>query len=472
MPASVFLREAFRAGSRQFHITQAPHRAGRSMTFAMRAAIVVGLVTLAAGCGSNSDSVRSNTAASGTTGASSGSTGSSGLSGTSAASGSDTGHNPWISYVTDVNPGSGVQFATNNVGWELDGQGAAPHLDDSLAAGPNGTNLDWPGTSVSKTTDGGKSWTTIDSPANGVWGFDLLTPSVGWVVGVTGLYVTTDGGSSWTADGEPSSGHLVAVTFFSTKDGFGLSTSGGLVSSTDGGLSWQATSLSSPISALCFPTAAIGYASAENGDIYQTTDSGHNWTDVNKSPIAIGSQTEQLWSSLACSQSEVAQGLEALIAMGAGYTPYSVTESTNGGSSWNAVAADANGAPNVSIPSAPAPVSTLAGVVAAQGTIDIIGSPASHSPLAVDLVPVVSSSTGQTVLNVPVLVGPSTLAAGGSAAQIQVHGVSFVGSDGWILYDDDTFGQGSSFGAKMVLAHTADGGSSWVTLGAGSTHTY
>jgi hypothetical protein len=437
----------------------------------MCAAIVLGLMTLAAGCGSNIDSVRSNTATFGTSGTS-GLTGSSGSTGTSAASGSDTGHNPWIPYVTDVNPGTGVQFATNNIGWELQGQGAAPHLDDSLAAGPNGTNLDWPGTSVSKTTDGGKSWTTIDSPANGVWGLDLLTPSVGWVVGVTGLYETTDGGSSWTTDGEPPSGHLVAVTFVGAKDGFGLSTSGGLVSSTDGGLSWQATSLSSPISALCFPTAAIGYASAENGDIYQTTDSGHNWIDVNNSPIATGGQPEQLWSSLACSQSDVAQGLEALIAMGGGYTPYTVTQSTNNGSSWNVVAADANGAPNLSIPSAPAPVHSLIGVVAAQGTINIMGFPASHSPLAVDLVPVVSNSTGKSVVHLPGLVGSSTLATGGSAAQIQVHGVSFVGGDGWILYDDDTFGQGGSFGAKTVLAHTADGGSSWTTLVEGSTHTY
>ncbi|MHB1928131.1 MAG: WD40/YVTN/BNR-like repeat-containing protein [Acidimicrobiales bacterium] len=192
-------------------------------------------------------------------------------------------------------------------GWELNGQGAAPHLDDNLAAGPSGTNLDWPGSSVSKSINGGTTWTTIDSPADGVWGFDLLSPTLGWVVGVNSLYSTSDGGSTWSTDGESPSGHLVTVGFSNSQDGFGLSTSGTLVSSTNGGRSWQAASFSPPLGAVCFASATTGYTSAQDGDVYETTNSGQTWTKVNTSPLSFpANQSPPLWSSLACSQTELA----------------------------------------------------------------------------------------------------------------------------------------------------------------------
>ena len=62
----------------------------------------------------------------------------------------------WLAYLTAVNPGSAIDFATARVGWRLDGQDGVPHLDKLLAAGPAGTSVTWPGSSVAKTTDGGR----------------------------------------------------------------------------------------------------------------------------------------------------------------------------------------------------------------------------------------------------------------------------------------------------------------------------
>jgi hypothetical protein len=122
---------------------------------------------------------------------------------------------PWLAYLTDVNPGSAIQFVTPRAGWRIDGQGVSNHLDKHLAAGPDATTFAWPGTSVSRSVDGGKTWVSLYSPKGGVWGIDFLSADAGWVVGVTTLARTTDGGSSWQRLAEPGPHPLVAADFVS-----------------------------------------------------------------------------------------------------------------------------------------------------------------------------------------------------------------------------------------------------------------
>lgn len=372
---------------------------------------------------------------------------------------------PWLAYGTDVNPGSAIQFVSAGVGWRLDGQDGAPYLDDNLAAGPgNGAVImDWPGSSVSSSSDGGASWSTVFSSDTGIWGFDLLSAQVGWVVGVTSLSRTTDGGASWQQMGEPNGQSLVAVDFVSDDVGYGITTDGSVFSSSDGGATWSTVPFAGSAGAVCFTSAQNGYAADQLGNIFVTSDGGQTWAVGQRSPIPTPGSTHSVWAGLSCSGSDASQTVQVVDAGGGSPAePYVVSQSADQGSSWT-VAADASGDPQVPVPPAASPFHQLAGATGgpAHGAL-LVGFPSSGWGLQIAR----TRGSGHAPAAVPSL--PASSPPPETAGYLVVHGVSFSGSNGWILLNDNAVGPESSPQTESIVLGTTDGGNSWSILQADS----
>jgi hypothetical protein len=389
--------------------------------------------------------------------------------------GLDLHRDPWLAYITDVNPGSAVQFVTPRVGWQLAGQGPSNLLDKHLSTGPGAVAVDWPGSSVSRSTDAGKTWKTVLVSNDGIWGIDALSADTSWVVGVTALARTTDGGAQWQVEGEPTGHPLVSADFVTALVGFGLTTAGQLMKTVNGGATWAATSLSGPGGALCFTSQSTGYVSDQDGSMYRTTDWGSTWSRVHATPFTSTQIAyTPLWSSLACNTTGIWQGLMAVTPVPPpGHSPYVVYSSQNAGLSWSAVAADLDGAVGLTLPSAPTSVSLFGGLsTAGSGKAFVIGSPAAG--WALNIAGLAGSRTAVSGVRASVrpLASAGTNAAQDAAGYLAVHGLTFVGSQGWALYDDSALGSNSTPRSETILLHTVDGGVTWTVEVISNKHTY
>lgn len=373
----------------------------------------------------------------------------------------------FLPYVTGVNPGSAISFVNSQVGWRIDGQGPAAHLDEHLAAGPHATNFDWPGSAVSMSADGGHSWRHIYSTSDGIWGFDLLSTTVGVVIGVTSAAETTDGGATWRTIAEPGPHPLVSVDFVSATTGYGLTTPGTLVQTHDSGASWQQVNLPRSGGALCFTSATGGYVSGQDGSLFRTDDAGQTWTTVHENLFTSSALNLQpLWSTLACSGSSVWQGLTALTPYPPpGYSPFAVFASRDRGAVWHTLASNPDSvAPN--LPVASGPFAHLAGIALASGSSAVLaGWPESGFTVAT------AAGSGSGALaatgRIAAQMAPAAVSTGGPVmAQdyLVVHGVSFVGQTGWLYLDDSAEGTADHPVSRMLLYQTVNGGQSWVLI--------
>ncbi len=373
----------------------------------------------------------------------------------------------WLAYLTAVNPGSGIDFATTRVGWRLDGQDGVPHLDKLLAAGPAGTSMTWPGSAVAKTADGGKRWTSILRLSSGVWGMDLLSPTRGWVVGVTSLRRTTNGGRTFQRAGEPHGHPLVRVDFVSPDVGFGLTTTGQLVQTSDAGATWTPNALSSAGGALCFASPRVGYLADQSGNVFATGDGGTTWKETERSGVARGSLA---WSDLSCSGTGAWLNVAILDpAVPQPPLPYLVTRTSNSGASWSAIS-DNRAGRETALPAASRAPGDLApvGFTAVSAGPSGQGILAGVSPTAWQVRVVTTRGVGHgfSVATVPAV--PSGSSSPASAhGYIQPISETFVGSTGWLYFDDTALGSASKLRWEPVIWRTTDGGSSWTELSAG-----
>lgn len=364
--------------------------------------------------------------------------------------------NPWSGYRTTVAPGSPIQFTTTQVGWRLSETGGGGILDRGLRSGEKGSVL---GTAVGATTDGGRTWTTVYHDPTGIWGIDLLTPQVGWVVGVTSLERTTDGGATWKTAGEPTGTHLVMVDFVTASLGYGLTTKGTLVRSDDAGEAWSVIPTFAPLQSICFTSADAGIAANTRTpntpeNLYTTSDSGSSWVRRGTNPAhGYGDYTK-----LSCAGSD-AVAVTTIIA-----TPtygYFVETSSNGGATW-ALAADRFSSQNVALPTAPTPlngVSSDAGVNTA-GTFALVGVQGGvTSPATVSLARGVIGSTTLAALALP---AEATWAIPSATSSSHYGAIDLLGADlvgpttGWLYVVTASASQ-----EQWAVLHTSDGGTSW-----------
>jgi photosystem II stability/assembly factor-like uncharacterized protein len=346
--------------------------------------------------------------------------------------------NPWLQFATSVHPNSLIQFANSSDGWKVDGQSLGPYQYGNLSAGPVGTTFQWPGSSVSSTTDGGSTWSKVLSAPDGVWGVDLLSSTSGVVVGVTTLYSTNDAGESWSVIPEPTGSTIVSATFSTLNEAIAIQADGSIVATSDGGLTWR--SLSAPFTAtsLCMVSDSNGYSTDSSGTVYATDDSGIDWTKVFSSPTPSGT-IMGVWSSVSCSQSGIAVDVSSFLVQNAGASnfPYEVAVGSDSASSWQIVSPGSTLNPGSAQSSATAsgpdwPSDIQAAGIDEVGDVALSGQLLGSSSVEVVEIPNVEPGASQSNVTLAQIASGnlSPAEAGGSATL--VNGLSMADGKTWL----------------------------------------
>jgi len=141
-----------------------------------------------------------------------------------------------------------------------------------------------------RTTDGGQSWTALDSlPSHYV---DFVDANHGWLATIGGTgFRTTDGGTNWTPMTFPNNGSSPIIShmdFISQNVGWVVGWYGYAARTSNGGVTWTLQNISTPdeillgLSALSETEAyAVGIHQAptsETASLYHTVDAGATWT--------------------------------------------------------------------------------------------------------------------------------------------------------------------------------------------------
>ncbi len=144
---------------------------------------------------------------------------------------------------------------------------------------------------VAKTTNGGVNWSFSNFYLNGNEGnlsdIEFITESTGFVSsrvfdGQGGISKTTDGGETWTTQLFPLQLH--SIDFAGSNTGYCAGENGLILKTTDAGLTWTNQNGGSSALRSVFLTDSItGYAAGDNGTILKTTNGGLS---------AIGNQEE------------------------------------------------------------------------------------------------------------------------------------------------------------------------------------
>ena len=353
---------------------------------------------------------------------------------------------------TSVNPGGALSFASDSYGWQVGGLGGEPHQDERLAAGPAGTTYAWPGDSLLVTTDGGVSWRPVldgtGADNNGIWGFDLLSATEGWVVGVTSLHATTDGGRTWQTLAEPAGRYLVTVDFTTARDGLGLTTGGALVATRDGGRTWTDARLGQPATALC-ATGSRAYAVGQSGQLYASADSGASWQPTGPSPAA----RVATWAQLTCHGTHAWAALQPLtmrnhVSLG---QDYQVLSTSDAGTTWRSETASDHGRAATG-----APAAVASSALSADDTPPLLLGYGTHEwavrPWTLD---------GGLRELTPLRGLPHGTPDSDRQPYLLVPGAAQVGDHVWVLVADLAAGSVEAPKSQTLLAYSPDRGATW-----------
>jgi len=185
---------------------------------------------------------------------------------------------------------SAMSFSDDNTGWLCE-----TTLSPSYISGPFPLSAQ-----LLKTTDGGKSWTTVwTAPADsiGITQLDFVNEQTGWAVEKKSngysLVKSIDGGRSWTQQ-LAGTDAISSIQFFDTNTGY-IRQGDMLLKTSDGGDTWAditpptnnspygeyAYGLGTPY--FFFLNASEGWATGNlsgTAVVYYTADGGTNWTKL------------------------------------------------------------------------------------------------------------------------------------------------------------------------------------------------
>jgi photosystem II stability/assembly factor-like uncharacterized protein len=168
---------------------------------------------------------------------------------------------------TNITVGSNIWYFTDIEFWDSNNGVAIAQMDGS-------------GQPVFITNDGGNTWTQATSGVDQV-PFDITYASANilYLVGNTGtISKSTDGGYTWS-NIYSTSGLLFSIDFQGSSFGVAGGEDGKMLATTNGGSSWSsyATGYENLWAAKAF-TGDSAYIGGTDENIYKTTDGGQNWT--------------------------------------------------------------------------------------------------------------------------------------------------------------------------------------------------
>jgi len=126
-------------------------------------------------------------------------------------------------------------------------------------------------------------WLNPLPQGNNLNGVSFVVDNLGLAVGNAGMILkTTDGGQTWTILESNTREDLLAVSFVNANVAYVSGTSRTIMKTTDGGISWTnlSTGMTSNITFCCvhFVNPQSGWAVGYNGWILKTTNGGASWS--------------------------------------------------------------------------------------------------------------------------------------------------------------------------------------------------
>jgi photosystem II stability/assembly factor-like uncharacterized protein len=189
---------------------------------------------------------------------------------------------------------------------------------------------------VSRTINGGSSWTTSTFAAGKTLrAIHFLNATTGWIAGDSVVYRTTDGGDTWSLHTSApflTTTSIRSIWFVSSTLGYALTSNTSLYRSTDGGATWSSY-LSVPIGGgLSFVNATTGWMVGRHGAGTPVTSNIRKTTDGGSSFLTQTSPTTKMLQAV--------HAVNANIAIAVGDSV--IVRTTDGGVTWSAVT---NGVP-------------------------------------------------------------------------------------------------------------------------------
>jgi photosystem II stability/assembly factor-like uncharacterized protein len=179
--------------------------------------------------------------------------------------------------------GDGGISRTTDGGTTWTGQfsGYVAFFDVSFTDSYNGTVV---GYGILRTTDGGSTWTSQTGGNSTLYGVSFTDANNGTAVGGNfgyGIIIrTTNGGSTWTTQlGYPDINELYGVSFTDANNGTAVGAAGIILRTTNGGTTWNAQSSGTTnyLRGVSFSDENNGTAVGDLGTILRTTNGGTTW---------------------------------------------------------------------------------------------------------------------------------------------------------------------------------------------------
>jgi photosystem II stability/assembly factor-like uncharacterized protein len=142
---------------------------------------------------------------------------------------------------------------------------------------------------ISRTSNGGQTWTTNYSSSTSGYGFYdvfFINDQVGWMCGSQGaIRKSVDGGATWTSQPAGIQKFLLSIYFLNPLKGFAVGEGGTLLKTINGGTTWTNHSYnnSSNFYSIAFRDSLNGYISGDNQILYTTVNGGTTWKYTNNS---------------------------------------------------------------------------------------------------------------------------------------------------------------------------------------------
>ena len=151
---------------------------------------------------------------------------------------------------------------------------------------------------IARTTDGGNSWTVLESPSmDRAVAVSSTSENTAYFAGNGGiLYKTTNGGNSFSILNSGQNYGIEDILFTNTTTGYFVSFSI-LKKTTDNGTTWNTIfdASNGNLTKICFVNETIGYIAGDRSGgiatIWKTTDAGSTWT-VQETGVSPGWPTD------------------------------------------------------------------------------------------------------------------------------------------------------------------------------------